>query len=110
MAAGDVTIEFDSGRGGGMRRQQRLIAGVLTLDGGNPSPIALASYFREVKGAVVSWRTSTAQAVDPTTVTCVVSGTTVNVSAWKVTGAGDTTLIASTNNANQVSFIAWGIP
>lgn len=109
MAAGDVTIEFDTGRGGGAGRQKRLIAGVLTLDGSNPSPIALASYFREVKGAVVSWRTSSAQAVDPTTVTAVVSGTTVNVYAWKVTSAGNPTLIASTDNANQVSFMAWGV-
>lgn len=109
MAAGDVTIEFDSGRGE-MRRQQRLVAGVVTLDGGNPTPVALASYFREVKGCVVSWRASAAQGLDPTTVTAVVSGTTVNVYAWKVTGAGDTTLIASTNNDNLASFVAWGIP
>lgn len=107
MAAGDVTIEFNSGRS---IRGLRMISGVVTLDGGNPTPIALASYLREVKGAVVSWRTSSAQALDPTTVTAVVSGTTVNVYAWKVTGAGDTTLIASTNNANLVSFVAWGIP
>ena len=60
--------------------------------------------------AALSWRTSSAQAVDPTTVTAVVSGTTVNVYAWKVTGTGDATLIASTDNANLVSFVAWGIP
>lgn len=107
MAAGDVTIEFNSGRS---IRGQRIITGVVTLDGSNPTPILLASYLREVKGAVVSWRTASAQAVDPTTVTAAVSGTTVNVYAWKVTGSGDATLIASTNNANQVSFVAWGIP
>lgn len=107
MAAGDVTIEFDSGRS---IRGKRMIAGVVTLDGTNPTPIALASYLRQVKGAVVSWRTSSAQGVDPTTVTAAVSGTTVNVYAWKVTGNTDPTLIASTDNANQVSFMAWGIP
>lgn len=106
MAAGDVTIEFDSGKS---IRGRRMIAGVVTLDGSNPTPIALASYLREVKGAVVSWRTSSAQAVDPTTVTAVVSGSTVNVYAWKVTSSGNPTLIASTDNANLVSFVAWGI-
>lgn len=106
MAAGEVAIEFDSGRGGDIRG--RLVAGVLQLDGSNPSPINLGAYFRAVKGVVVSWRTSTAQAVDPTTVTGVVSGTTVNVYAWKVTSNANPTLIASTDNANLVSFVAWG--
>lgn len=108
MAAGDVTIEFDSGRQQA-RGNRRLIAGVVTLDGGNPTPVALGAYLREVKGAIVSYRGTAAQALDPTTVTSAVSGTTLNVYAWKVTGAGDTTLIASTDNDDTVSFIAWGI-
>lgn len=106
MAAGDVVIEFDSGRGGDIRG--RLIAGSIQLDGGNPSPINLGAYFRAVKGAVVSYRGSAAQGVDPTTVTCVVSGTTVNVYGWKVTSNANPTLIASTDNTNVVSFVAWG--
>ena len=108
MAAGDVTVNFDTGRGIG--RQQRLIAGTVVLDGGNATPIALAAYFKEVKGSVVSISGSTAPGVDPTQVSSAISGTTVNVYAWKITATGDGTLIASTDNARVVNFVAWGRP
>lgn len=107
MAAGDVTLTFDSGRGGA-KNQQRMIAGKVTLDGGNPSPVLLASYFRELLGAVVSLEGSTAPGVDPTQLSSAVSGTTLNVYAWKITATGDGTLIASADNARIVNFMAWG--
>lgn len=105
MAAGDVTIKSDSGRA---IRGFRHVTGTVVLDGGNPTPIALAAYFRECLGGVVSFRSTAALALDPSMVTCNPSGTTLNVYAWKVTGSGDATLIASTNAAVVVDFIAWG--
>lgn len=85
-----------------------MVVGTVTLDGSNPTPIDLSAYMAAVTWAQVSFEVSTAQALDPTTVTHVLSGQTVNVYAWKVTGAGDTTLVASTNSDNEVSFIAFG--
>ena len=105
MAAGDVTIARDVGFD---RHNLRLIVGTVVLDGSNPTPIALAGYLSAVDMAVVSMDGTAAPAADPSAVTSVVSGTTINVYAWKITGVGDATLIASTNNARLVSFFALG--
>ena len=107
MAAGDVTITFDSGRS---IRGKRLLGGTVTLDGSNPTPVALARYLRQVTGAVVSMEGSTTPGDDPSAVTSAVSGTTLNVYAWKNTGGTDPTLVASTDNARLVNWTAWGIP
>lgn len=107
MAAGDVTIHSDTGR---TIRGVRIITGEVTLDGANPTPVALAPRLGAVLGGVVSFKNTAAQALDPSLVTCNPSGTTLNVYAWKVTGAADATLIASTNNAVLVNFVAWGTP
>ena len=107
MAAGDVVIQSDTGR---QLRANRIVSGTVQLDGANPTPVALGSYFRQVKGGVVSLQGSVAPGLDPTTVSAAVSGTTLNVYAWKPTGSGDATLIASTDNARLVHWTAWGIP
>jgi hypothetical protein len=107
MAAGDVIITrdvmIDENAGG-----ERMVIGTVTLDGGNPTPIALSAYLSAVDAAVVSMEGAVAPGLDPSLVTSAISTTTVNVYAWKVTGAGDTTLIASTDNARLVNFIAFG--
>ena len=108
MAAGDVSIVRDASVS---RDGLRLIVGTVTLDGSNPTPIELSGYLRSVDMAVVSMDGSVAPGADPTLVTSAVSGTTVNVYAWKVTtggAAGNPTLIASTDNARLVSFFAIG--
>lgn len=110
MAAGDVVIDFDSGRS---IRGRRLIAGQVTLDGANPTPIALASYLRQVTGGVVSIQGSATPGDDPVAVTCLPNVTTIStldVYAWKNTTGTDPTLVASTDNARIIDFIAWGIP
>lgn len=107
MAAGDVTITFDTGR---TIRGVRMIGGTVQLDGSNPTPVALASYLRQVKGGVASLEGSTALGDDPGAVTSAVSGTTLNVYAWKNTGGTDPTLVASTDNARLVNWLAWGTP
>ncbi len=108
MAAGDVVIardvKFD-------RHGLRLIVGTVVLDGGNPTPIELSGYLASVDMAVVSMDGSVAPGADPTLVTSSVSGTVVNVYAWKATtsgAGGNADLIASTNNTRLVSFFAIG--
>lgn len=108
MAAGDVTIVRDVAFD---RHNLRLIVGTVVLDGSNPTPIELSGYLASVDMAVVSMDGSAAPGADPTFITSSVSGTVVNVYAWKVTtagAAGNPDLIASTNNARLVSFFALG--
>lgn len=107
MAAGDVKITLDTKRGIGVD-QIRVLGGTVQLDGGNPTPIALANYLREVKGAVVSMEGSGAPGDDPSMLSSAISGTTVNVYAWKNTGGTDPTLVASTDNTRLVNWLAWG--
>lgn len=107
MAAGDVTITLDTKRGVGVY-QQRILGGTVVLDGSNPTPVALASYLREIKGAVVSMEGASAPADDPSMLSSAVTGTTLNIYAWKNTGGTDPTLVASTDNARLVNWLAWG--
>ncbi len=107
MAAGDVTIGSTSIGWHGMNNQV-LITGTVVLDGGNPTPIALSAYCTAVLGAVVSMDGSVAPGDDPSLITHAISGTTVNVYAWKNTGGTDPTLVASTDNARLVHFFAIG--
>lgn len=85
-----------------------LVTGTVTLDGSNPTPVLLSGYCASLDMAVVSMDGTAAPAADPSAVTSVVSGATINVYAWKITGVGDATLIASANNARLVSFMAIG--
>jgi hypothetical protein len=87
-----------------------MLGGTVTLDGSNATPVALASYLRQVKGAVVSMEGSSTPGDDPSAVTSAVTGTTLNVYAWKNTSGTDPTLVASTDNARLVNWLAWGIP
>ena len=112
MAAGDVVITRDFviplGPGGG---RPRVVMGTVTLDGGNPTPIELGGMLSSIDGAVVSIEGAGAPGADPTAVTSLINGTSVDVYAWKPTtggAAGNPDLIASTNNARLVSFIAVG--
>lgn len=108
MAAGDVTVTLDTGRQIG--RQQRMIGGQVVLDGSNPTPVALAGYLKTITGAVVSIEGSSALGDDPNAVSSAVSGTTLNVYAWKNTSGTDPTQVASTDNARVVNWLAWGRP
>lgn len=107
MAAGDVTIDGNSGRSLG--RNLILICGTVTLDGANPTPVNLDGLCDSVLMATVSFERTTAPGADPVLVTCSPSGATLNVYAWKATTAGaggNADLVASTNNAVEVAFVA----
>jgi hypothetical protein len=111
MAAGDIVITADVLLGDRKPTALRLIAGTVTLDGGNPTPIALSGYMTAVLTAVVCIEGSAATGADPNQVSCAVSGTTINVYAWKVTtggAAGNPTEVASANNSRLINFIAVG--
>lgn len=107
MAAGDVVIGSTTLGWHGLMNQG-IVSGTVTLDGSNPTPIALSAYFSAVLGAVVSMDGSVAPGDDPSLITHAISGTTVNVYAWKNTSGTDPTLVASTDNARLVHFIAIG--
>jgi len=106
MAAGDVVIKAHTRRS---VRGFRFVAGEVTLDGGNPTPVDLGDYMRECLGGVVTLKATATPGDDPVSFSVGVSGDTLNVYAYKHDGT-DPTLVASTNNAAVVSFIAWGLP
>lgn len=112
MAAGDIVIYGDYTVGDGQQGDLRLMWGTVTLDGGNPTPVALANYMASITEspmfAVVSMEGSGAPGDDPNYVTSAVSTTTINVYAWKNTDGTDPTYVASTNNARLVNWFAVG--
>ncbi len=86
----------------------KVVAGTVTLDGGNPTPVDLSKFFKTaIVAAVASYSDSAAPADDHSIVTCSISGTTINLYAW-VHAAADPTLQASTSNSAVVNYIAVG--
>ena len=107
MAAGDVTITADAVLSNGLR----LLVGTVVLDGSNPTPVTLTNYMSSVLFGMATLDGTAATGADPNQVTANVSGTTLNVYAWKVTtggAAGNPTEIASTDNARVVDWFAIG--
>lgn len=78
----------------GVAAGYKLARGTGTLDGSNPTPVTHG--LTTIVAAVASLIGTAAPGVGTSLLTCEITGTTFNVYAWKVTGAGDTTLIAST--------------
>jgi hypothetical protein len=105
MAAGDVSILATSGLG---ILGYRFVGGQVTLDGSNPTPVDLSRYMSQCLGGVVSISGTATPGDDPNSVTCNPSGTTLNVYAWKNTSGTDPTMVASTDNARVIDFIAYG--
>lgn len=94
----------------GLADGYKVARGEVTLDGSNPT--AIATGLATVVACTVTDKRATAPGLDPTHFTVdygggVAAGT-VNLYAWKPTGAGDATLIASTDNDDVVSWIAVG--
>jgi len=72
----------------------KIARGETALDGSNPT--AVATGLTTVVAFVATLKGTAAPGVGTSILTADISGATANVYAWKVTGAGDTTLIAST--------------
>lgn len=83
-----------------------VVAGVTALDGANPTPIVTG--LTTVIGFALTIAKSAAPGVGTSVVTGVIAAGTINAYGWKVTGAGDATLIASTGT-EDVGWVAVGI-
>lgn len=91
-----------------LNRQAIVVAGEVTLDGTNPTPVVTG--LSKVLSATATIKSATALGDDPVAVSVDYSGSngTLNVYAWKTDGS-DPTLVASTNNTAVVSWVAWGV-
>lgn len=72
----------------------RTVVGEIALDGSNPTTVATG--LTAITAADLTLKGSAAPGVGTSILTYTTSGGTLSIYAWKVTGAGDTTLIAST--------------
>jgi hypothetical protein len=82
----------------------RIVAGEGTLSSGS---VAIATGLSTVVSVNVSLKDATAPGVTTSVVSYGVSGGTVTLYGWKVTGSGDATLIAATD-ADVVSYSVVG--
>lgn len=78
----------------GVAAGYKVARGETALDGSNPTPVTTG--LTTCVAFVATLKGSSAPGVGTSTLTAVISGGDANVYAWKVTGSGDTTLIAST--------------
>lgn len=83
----------------------KIVSGEIALDGSNPTVVNTG--LTTIVGATVTRGDATAPGVDPSAFSYSTSGGTLNIYAWKITGAGDATLIASTNT-DVVGYMAVG--
>ena len=96
--------------------QEHVVTGEVALDGSNPSTISLPSLHAAITGVSVSLKGSSAPGVGTSVLTYDYTAgsesgpggtSSLDVYAWKVTGAGDATLIASTGT-ETVSYVVTG--
>lgn len=80
-------------------------AGEVALDGSNPTVVSTP--FRTIVSVTLTQKNASAPALSTSTLTYNTSGGTLNIYAWKPTGAGDTTLVASTGT-ETVGYVVVG--
>jgi hypothetical protein len=89
-----------------------LARGEVTLDGSNPTSVVIVG-LSTIVGATVTLKQATAPGDDPVALTCDYGGAVpagrLDIYAWKTDGT-DPTLVASTNAAAVISWIAIGDP
>ena len=90
-----------------VREGKSVVAGEKALDGSNPT--AITTPFKTITAVMVMLKGSVAPGLNTSVLTYGVSGNTVNVYAWKPTGATNPTLIASTGT-ETFSYVIVGIP
>lgn len=103
----DVTATAGGGGVAGAAAGYKLArsAAPVALDGSNPTSVAHG--LTTCLSAHVQLVGSVAPGLGTSTLTCVINGANIDVYGWKPTGAGDTTLIASTGTEN-FSWVAVG--
>lgn len=110
MAASDAATAIDDEVSAlnavvGLASGYKLARGETALDGTNPTPVTTG--LTTIVAVAVSIKSAVAPGVGTSVVTYGTSGGTLNLYGWKVTGAGDTTLIASAGT-ETVGWIALG--
>jgi len=92
----------------GIAAGYKVARGTATLDGSNPTPVATG--LTTIVAAVVTQKSAVTPGDDPSAFTVDYTGSdgTLNIYAWKNTGGTDPTLVASTNNAATVDWVAIG--
>ena len=83
----------------------KFASGVVALDGSGATPTVTG--LTAVIGGVASIKKATTPGVGTSVITVNPNGTSLDLYPWKVTGAGDTTLVASTGT-EDVFWVAWG--
>ncbi len=92
------------------RNGVRFMAGTVTLDATNPTPVDLSEYMSTVLCGVASISGSSAPADDPNLVTQQCAAGVLNIYAWKHVDTGtDPSLVASTDGTRVVDWFALGI-
>ena len=89
----------------GVAAGYKIARGEIALDGSNPTPVTTG--LTTIVSAAVALKGTSAPGVGTSIVTYGVSGGTLNIYAWKPTGSGDCTLIASTGT-ETVGWVAIG--
>ena len=94
----------------GIGQLYKVARGEVTLDGSNPTPIITG--LATVVACTVTMKSAASPSSDPTNFTVDYAGGVtagnVNLYAWKPTGAALVDLVASTNSAAVISWIAVG--
>lgn len=90
---------------GGVAAGTKVVGGTIALDGSNPT--AITTGLTTVTGFSATLQGAVAPGLGTSILTHAISSGTVNVYAWKVTGAGDATLIESTGT-ETISWTATG--
>jgi hypothetical protein len=101
-----ITVEGGAGPIVGAADGYKIARGETALDGSNPTPAVTG--LTTIVAAVLTNKRTTAPGADPHIFTYGTSGGTLNIYAWKPTGAGDTALIASTDADDVIGWIAIG--
>lgn len=84
----------------------KIVAGEVTLDGTNPTPVATG--LTTITSAQASLKSASAPGDDPSWLSVDWTGGTLNIYAWKNTGGTDPTLVASTSNTAVVTYLVVG--
>jgi len=83
----------------------KIVVGEVALDGTNPTVVVTG--LSAISGVTLTMQGSAAPGLTASTLTYTTSGGTLNIYAWKPTGAGDTTLIAATDT-DTVGYVVLG--
>lgn len=87
------------------REGKEILTGTVALDGSNPTPVTTG--FATIDHVDIQLTGSSAPGVSTTTFSWEAVGNVVNIYAWKPTGSGNATLIAS-DGTETVSYCIYG--